>query len=140
MGGVQILQKKWTSLVKTTLRCLPPFAVLRDVFALPPPPPPEDGETAHALFYAIFSSQWCATNLSLSSGSLHCLNPENKEYQGCHSLHFLLLSQVPPSRVGGVCLPAGVPQGGVRRPLQAVRCSHSPVEPPAGQELLFRAG
>ncbi|XP_051921600.1 semaphorin-4A-like isoform X2 [Hippocampus zosterae] len=56
VGGVQILQKKWTSLVKTTLRCLPPFAVLRDIVALPPPP--EDGESAHTLFYAIFSSQW----------------------------------------------------------------------------------
>uniref|UniRef100_A0A3Q2XUT1 Semaphorin-4A-like n=2 Tax=Hippocampus comes TaxID=109280 RepID=A0A3Q2XUT1_HIPCM len=56
VGGVQILQKKWTSLVKTTLRCLPPFAVLRDIFALPLPP--EDGETTHTLFYAVFSSQW----------------------------------------------------------------------------------
>ncbi|XP_061649916.1 semaphorin-4A-like isoform X2 [Phyllopteryx taeniolatus] len=64
VGGAQILQKKWTSLVKTTLRCLAPFRVLRDVFALAPP---EGGDAAHTLFYAIFVSQW-----SLRSESAVC--------------------------------------------------------------------
>ncbi|XP_061553357.1 semaphorin-4A-like isoform X4 [Phycodurus eques] len=64
VGGAQILQKKWTSLVKTTLRCLTPFRVLRDVFALAPP---EGADAAHTLFYAIFVSQW-----SLRSESAVC--------------------------------------------------------------------
>ncbi|XP_061699640.1 semaphorin-4B-like isoform X2 [Syngnathoides biaculeatus] len=55
VGGAQVLQKKWTSLVKTTLRCLAPFRVLRDVFALAPP---EGTDAAGTLFYAVFVSQW----------------------------------------------------------------------------------
>ncbi|XP_057691240.1 semaphorin-4B-like isoform X2 [Corythoichthys intestinalis] len=55
VGGSQILQKKWTSLVKTTLSCLSPFNVLIDVFTLPPI---EGEDPTGTLFYAIFVSQW----------------------------------------------------------------------------------
>ncbi|XP_054638276.1 semaphorin-4B isoform X2 [Dunckerocampus dactyliophorus] len=55
VGGARVLQRKWTSLVKTTLICHPPFNVLQDVFTLPPPVGADPAET---LFYAIFTSQW----------------------------------------------------------------------------------
>nr|XP_057909888.1 semaphorin-4B-like isoform X2 [Doryrhamphus excisus] len=55
VGGARVLQRKWTSLVKTTLICQPPFNVLQDVFTLPPP---TGADPADTLFYAIFTSQW----------------------------------------------------------------------------------
>ncbi|XP_077455799.1 semaphorin-4A-like [Stigmatopora argus] len=55
VGGARVLQKKWTTLVKSTLSCLQPFNVLLDVFSHPPAEGQDPQETR---FYAIFVSQW----------------------------------------------------------------------------------
>ncbi|KAF7227699.1 semaphorin-4B isoform X1 [Nothobranchius furzeri] len=65
VGGVRILQKKWTSFAKATLNCQkpkhPPFNVLQDMFTLQPP---EGSESSETVFYGIFTSQWSTQTAS----------------------------------------------------------------------------
>uniref|UniRef100_A0A8C4X381 Semaphorin-4A-like n=1 Tax=Erpetoichthys calabaricus TaxID=27687 RepID=A0A8C4X381_ERPCA len=72
VGGVRVLQKRWTTFVKAEISCVSPgempFNVIHDVFTLHGP----RGTADETLFYGVFSSQWygvtgqsavCAFNL-----------------------------------------------------------------------------
>ncbi|MBN3300343.1 SEM4A protein, partial [Amia calva] len=65
IGGVRILQKRWTTLVKAQILCLAqnelPYNVLQDIFTLLPP---EGASRDDTVFYGVFSSQWSGNSAS----------------------------------------------------------------------------
>ncbi|XP_047453674.1 semaphorin-4B-like [Mugil cephalus] len=65
VGGLRILQKKWTSFAKASLLCKPPsqlpFNNLQDVFTLQPP---EGSDSSETLFYGVFTTQWSGVSES----------------------------------------------------------------------------
>ncbi|XP_047217419.1 semaphorin-4B-like [Girardinichthys multiradiatus] len=96
VGGLRILQKKWTSFAKAPLLCMSskelPFNILEDMFTLRPP---EGANNPETLFYGIFTSQWsrqaesavCTFRLqdiqNVFAGSFKTL--EKERYQQKHS-------------------------------------------------------
>uniref|UniRef100_A0A6J0VJJ5 Semaphorin-4A n=1 Tax=Pogona vitticeps TaxID=103695 RepID=A0A6J0VJJ5_9SAUR len=79
VGGDKVLQKKWTTFLKTQLSCAEPgqfpYTVIQHVFALPQP----DGG---AVFYGVFSSQWQAGNFRSSAVCAFTLNAITKAFNG----------------------------------------------------------